>query len=120
LSIQKVQENKLKNYVSELLTDIYFQQQESYYKNSPKGVSFTSNGYTLFDGESLASATSSDYIDYPANISLSSISFDSGNELYFPPGEFKPLNPGGLTFSDGFNSIDVFINKEGLIEYDIY
>jgi type II secretory pathway pseudopilin PulG len=118
-SIQKIQESKLENYASQLVTDIYFQQQESFYKNLPKGIALNDNGYTLFDGETLAGATETSYNDYPNGININSIIFSGGSEFYFPQGEFRPSSSGEATFSDGYNQIKVFINREGLIFYEI-
>jgi Tfp pilus assembly protein FimT len=118
-TIQKVQQSKLENHASQLVSDIFFQQQESYYKNSPRGIAFSSNGYTIYDGESLASSTESSYKAYPNNIQIHSVNFFTGTEFNFPEGEFKPSSSGDLIITDGFNSIKIYINREGLIYYEI-
>jgi prepilin-type N-terminal cleavage/methylation domain-containing protein len=118
VTIQKVQENKLESYVNQMVTDIYYQQQQSYYKNSAHGVSIDSNGYTLFDGESLSTATESTLIQYPRNIQLFSITFPD-NEFFFPAGEFRPSFVGEIRFTNGLNYFRVNINEEGLVDYDV-
>mgnify|MGYP001065414287 CR=1 FL=1 len=117
LTVAKVQEVKLKSHASELVTDIYLLQQEAYYKGSPRGVSFTSHGYTLFDGEDLSTATEKNSKTLPNNLSITSISFSTNQEFYFPMNEFKPSESGYVILTDGFHSIIVNINSEGLIEY---
>ena len=118
LATQKAQMSKLETYASQLVTDAYFQQQEAYLKGFQRGLSISSDGYTLFDGESLATATDTDIKKYPRNISIESISFSSGNEIVFPEGTFKPSSFGTLIISDGTFSVRVYINQEGLIEYE--
>jgi len=118
LTVAKVQETKLKSHASELVVDIYLQQQEAYYKGSPRGVSFTSHSYTLFDGEELSTATEKSIKTLPNNLSITSISFSTNQEFYFPMNAFKPSESGYVVLSDGFNTIIVTINSEGLIEYE--
>lgn len=118
VATQKAQETKLESYASQLVTDIYYQQQRSAHKSIPGGISFSSNGYTLFDGETLLDATETDIKDYPNNITITSISMTEGNTIFFPTGEFKPESYGTLLITDDFNSVRVSINKEGLIVYE--
>lgn len=118
IALQKVQQTKLESYASQLVTDIYFQQQESFFKKESRGIAIENSRYAIFDGDSLATSTEYQYKSYPSNIRVSQTSFSSGNEIVFPAGEFKSLSHGFLTLWDGFNSINVYINREGLIEYD--
>jgi len=118
ITLQKVDATKLESHVSQLVTDIYFQQQESFFKNTPKGIVLENNRYALFDGENLSTATEIYYKNYPRNIYIQSISFPIGNEITFPAGELKPSDPGTLIMTDGFNQIRIYINKEGLIDYE--
>jgi len=118
LTLQKIQDTKLNGYASQLSTDIYFQQQESYYKASPRGISFSSNGYTIFDGENLATATETSYKEFPRNISVTPVDFSSGSEFYFAEEEFKPSSSGYIHMSDGFNTVNIYVNREGLVYYE--
>ena len=118
VATQKAQEAKLESYASQLVTDIYYQQQRSAHRSIPGGISLSTNGYTLFDGETLLDATETDMKDYPNNITLTSISMTDGNTIFFPVGEFKPLSYGTLVITDGLNSVRVSVNKEGLILYE--
>lgn len=117
-TIQKLQESKLENYASQLATDIYFQQQESYFKNALRGISFSSHGYTIFDGETLSTATETSVKNFPTNISVTPVDFNSGTEFYFPKEEFKPSDSGYIRLFDGFNTVNIYINREGLIYYE--
>ena len=118
LAVQKAQQSKLENYASQLTTDLYFQQQESFFKGVHKGVTIESNGYVLFDGESLSVATESYSNNYPNNIKSHSISFSLGNEIVFPGGELEPSSYGAVIISDDFNLVRVYINQEGLVGYE--
>ncbi|MDY0097334.1 MAG: prepilin-type N-terminal cleavage/methylation domain-containing protein [Candidatus Dojkabacteria bacterium] len=118
IAIQKAQESKLESYASQMVTDIYYQQQRSAIKNSPEGVSFSTNEYTLFDGETLLGATETDTKKYPINIDITSINMTNGSTVSFPAGEFKPASYGTVILTDGITSVRVYINREGLIGYE--
>jgi type II secretory pathway pseudopilin PulG len=118
VAIQKAQERRLSNYSSQLVTDLYFQQQESLLKGVARGLTVESNRYTLFDGESLSEATETTVKRYPNNIRIEAISFSSGNEISFPAGSFRPTSHGTLLLTDGFFYVKVYINREGLIGYE--
>lgn len=118
LATQKAQLAKLEGYASQLVTDIYFQQQESSLKNEPRGIAIHNNGYTIFDGETLSTSTDQHFKKYPSNISIWAISLSLGNEILFESGKFKPTSYGTLIVSDGFYSVQVYINNEGLIGYE--
>ncbi len=118
VGINRSQKTKLESYASQLVTDIYYQQQRSFFKNISTGVSLGVNTYTLFDGDSLSTATDTDVKQYPANIRITSIALSTSNEILFPAGEFKPTVFGTLVLTDGTNTVDVYINKEGLIGYE--
>ena len=118
VATQKAQESKLESYASQLVTDIYYQQQRSAHRAVPEGISLSANGYTLFDGETFLDATETDTKDYPNNIRITSVSITNGDDIFFPAGEFKPFSYGSLVITDGLHSIRVSINKEGLIVYE--
>lgn len=118
LAINKTQESKLESYASQLVTDIYYQQQRATYKNMSGGISLGVSTYTLFDGDSLVSATETDIKKYPSNIQITSVNMLDGNNIFFNQGEFKPVSYGTLILTDGMNSLRVYINREGLIGYE--
>lgn len=118
VAIQKAQEKRLSNYASQLVTDLYFQQQESFLKGTSRGLTVESNKYTLFDGESLAEATETTVKRYPNNIRIENISFSTGNEISFSSGSFRPTSHGTLLLTDGIFYVKVYINSEGLIGYE--
>ena len=117
-TIQKLQNTKLNSYTSQLSADIYFQQQESFYKNSSRGIAFTENGYLLFDGESLGTSTETSDVTLPRNITITPVDFTVSSEFYFPQGEFRPSSSGHITLFDGFNTINIYVNSEGLIYHE--
>ena len=118
VGVNKSQKTKLESYASQLVTDIYYQQQRSSFKDISTGVSLGVNTYTLFDGESLSTALDTDLRKYPANIRITSIALTASNEIFFPAGEFKPSVYGTLLLTDGTNIVEVYINREGLVGYE--
>lgn len=118
LAINKTQESKLESYASQLVTDIHFQQQKSTFQNISGGVSLGTNTYTLFYGDTLSTSVDTDIKRYPNNIRITSIALTNSNEISFLPGEFKPLSYGTMVLTDGYTSIQIYINKEGLVGYE--
>lgn len=118
LTIQKAQESKLETYASQLVTDIYYQQQRSALKGIDGGVFFNTHSYTLFDGTSLVDAVEKDVKQYPSNISITSVTVINREDIFFEQGNFKPSSYGTLIVTDGLNSLRVYINREGLIGYE--
>ncbi|HCC67923.1 TPA: hypothetical protein DEP90_01760 [Patescibacteria group bacterium] len=118
IATQQAQKAKLRSYASQLTDDIYFQQQNSYLKKEARGIELRSDGYTLFIGESLVASIENDPRSFPRNITLQSINLTLGNQILFPEGEFKPSSYGNFVISDGFYSIQIYINVEGLIDYE--
>lgn len=118
LAIQKTQASKLESYASQIVTDIYFQQQRSSFKKFDGGVYLETNSYVLFDGPSFEQATEIDTKRYPSNVSISSISPTLGQEILFLDGQFKSTTYGFFVISDGVHRIRVHINQEGLIDYE--
>ena len=119
IATQQAQKTKLESYASQLVDDIYFQQQNSYLKREDRGIELGSNGYTLYDGMSLASSVESDSKSFPKNISFQSINLTIANQIFFPEGEFKPSSFGSFIIFDGFYSVQVYINEEGLVGYEV-
>lgn len=118
ITLQKAQKTKLESYANQLKTDIYYQQQRSAYKEIPGGVYIRNNGYTIFDGESYSVASETHQKNLPANMSITSINLTLGNEILFPAGKFKPSVYGSLVLTDGTFSVLLYINREGLIDYE--
>ncbi|PKN02951.1 hypothetical protein CVU76_02915 [Candidatus Dojkabacteria bacterium HGW-Dojkabacteria-1] len=118
ITLQKAQKTKLESYANQLKTDIYYQQQRSAYKEIPGGVYIRNNGYTIFDGESFSVASETQSKNLPANMYITSINLTLGNEILFPAGKFKPSVYGSLVLTDGTFSVLLYINREGLIDYE--
>jgi len=118
VTLQKSQKSKLESYASQLVTDLYYQQQRSARRGTAEGIDIDSNGYTMFDGISELDATETQTKTYPANIWIEAISLTTGDEILFPAGEFKPSVYGSVNITDGRSSMRVSINREGLIEYE--
>ena len=119
LTTEKVRLSRLNDYASQLTTDIYFQQQESYFKKASKGVVFNTDGYTVFEGENYSEATDEFSKSFPRNISITTTISPTPNQILFNGESFKPISYGEVIISDGQNSIELYINKEGLVDYEI-
>ncbi len=119
ITVQRTQRSKLESYANQLTIDLYYQQQRSSLKEIPSGININSNGYTLFDGESFSTASETQVKTYSANISINSVALTSGSEILFPAGKFKPSIFGTLIITDGQSSALIYINREGLIGYEI-
>jgi len=118
LAINKTQESKLESYASQIVTDIYYQQQLCTRRNFAGGVSLGSNTYTLFYGDSFSTSTDTDIKRFPNNVYITSITLTNSNEIRFASSEFKPLSYGTFILTDGMNAIQIYINREGLVGYE--
>jgi len=118
VATNKARESKLEAYASQIATDLYYQQQRAKQKNLGTGISLGTNSYTLFDGDSLGTATDTDQKSYPNNILITSIALTGTNEISFLGGKFKPMYYGYFNITDSHNIVRVYINQEGLIWYE--
>jgi len=114
-TIGKFQEVQLKNYSTELVEDMYFQQQQARNKNIHTGVVLASGGYTLFTGETLETSTEQDVKILDRAYTISNISLSEGTTIFFSPGSVKPTTFGTFVLNRGKSSVRIYINKEGLI-----
>lgn len=117
-TLRKLNESKARDYASQIVTDVYFQQQRARNEGVPTGIHFELNKYTLFDGDSLSTATEKDIKKLPKGIVLTNINMTDSNSVLFLGTEFKPISFGDLRVTVGLSGVKVNINQEGLIEYD--
>jgi type II secretory pathway pseudopilin PulG len=98
---------------------IFRQQQDAFagLQNKAYGVSLTGNGFTVFTGNSLATADSQETYYFNEPISLSTLSLNNGNEIVFPVNSFRPNSNGYVLVSDSKKSYRIDITSEGLISY---
>jgi type II secretory pathway pseudopilin PulG len=119
ITISKTQRSKLESYATQATTDIYYQQQRSSLKDIDTGVAIQSNGYTLFDGTDLIGSTETQFKQLPSNVSITNINLTSGTEISFTGGSFKPVIYGTFLITNSADTVRVYINREGLIGYEI-
>jgi Tfp pilus assembly protein FimT len=117
-TITKIKRTQLQSYASEIVADIYFQQQEARNRNQPTGIFLESGQYTLFTGETYETATEKDKKELKKGTYLSSIMLNDGTSIRFEGSSFKPLTYGSFLLSNGRSSVKIEINKEGLVEYE--
>ncbi len=117
-TITKIKRTQLQSYASEIVADIYFQQQEARNRNQPMGIFLESGQYTLFTGETYETATAKEKKELKRGTYLSSIILNDGTSIRFEGSSFKPLTYGSFLLSNGRSSVKIEINKEGLIEYE--
>ncbi len=117
-TITKIKRTQLQSYASEIVADIYFQQQEARNRNQPMGIFLESGQYTLFTGETYETATAKEKKELKRGTYLSSIILNDGTSIRFEGSSFKPLTYGSFLLSNGRSSVKIEINQEGLVEYE--
>ena len=118
VSIEQIQSSKIESVVKDVQSLIYSQSQSAYaYKaNKSYGIAFYSDHYIVFSGESLSEADSQTRYDLSSEIKINNINFnDSGTELRFAKGTFRPHTFGSLEISTSYSTFQITINTEGLI-----
>jgi len=115
----RVRQTDLEETVKGTISQIIQYQQYAYAGNgnTAYGISFSSDRYILFRGNSLISASIQETILLPTSISISSINLTSGNEVVFAYQSFRPSVNGVIRFNLDSQNIDVSINSEGMIRY---
>ena len=122
IGIGQLQRNKVDSAAKDIASRIFLYQQNASAGLSDEsyGISFSTNSYTLYTGDSLASAVNSTQIDLTSNLSFSNISIvGGGNEMHFNKNTFKPVNAGTITISDSLNAYTIVVNQEGLIYVEL-
>ena len=95
-TITKIKRTQLQSYASEIVADIYFQQQEARNRNQPMGIFLESGQYTLFTGETYETATAKEKKELKRGTYLSSIILNDGTSIRFEGSSFKPLTYGSF------------------------
>lgn len=118
-SLRLINQSKADAEAKTLSYMLFRQQQDSYsgLQNKPYGIALYNNRYIVFSGASLAEADGQDTYYFPAPISLSTISLNSGNEVVFGVNSFRPSTHGYVVISDSKKSYRIDITSEGLISY---
>lgn len=118
-SLRLINQSKADAEAKTLAYIIFRQQQDSYagLLNKGYGVSLYSDRYIIFSGESLATADTQETYYFTSPIYVSSIALNSGNEVVFPVGSFRPQAHGYLQVTDSKKTYRIDINQEGLISY---
>lgn len=118
VGIEQIQINKIENVVKDVQSLIYSQSQSAYtYKaNKSYGIAFYSNHYIVYSGDSLSQADSQTRYDLSSEIKINNLNFnDSGVELRFAKGTFRPHTFGSFEVSTSYSSYQITINTEGLV-----
>lgn len=118
VGIEQIQASKIENVVKDVQSLIYSQSQSAYtYKaNKNYGIAFYSDHYIVFSGDSLSQADSQTRYDLSSEIKINHINFnDSGVELHFAKGTFRPHTFGSFEVSTSYSSYQITINTEGLV-----
>lgn len=119
-SIPQLQASQTVGLLNDMSSLLFVQQQNAYSgKNSKSyGIYFdaTAESYTLFIGNSYATAESSDEFSFPADTDIVLVSLnDSSDEIVFSPGSLTPSTYGYVRVSNGIDSFILEVNSEGLI-----
>ena len=111
-------ESRVQFEMSNLVSHVFEHQQYAFtHRNgSDYGVKFNTGSYVLFEGDTYATATDTLTIDLPSDITISDVSMsDTGTEVQFDQGEFKPNQYGTLKMSKDGVEYRMTINREGLV-----
>jgi len=118
IALNQLQGNKIDLEVRSIKSNIATQAEYAYAKrdNSSYGIAIFNDHYTLYAGDSLAAATSSDTYNFTSEIRISNINLaNGGSEINFVKGSFRPSTTGSFRISSGTVTYLVSINGEGLI-----
>lgn len=118
-SLRLVNQSKADAEAKTLAYMVFRQQQDAYagLQNKPYGIALTGNSFTVFSGNSLATADAQETYYFNEPISLSSIALNNGNEVVFPVNSFRPSSNGYVLVSDSKKTYRIDITSEGLISY---
>lgn len=117
-ALTEIRRGQVQTTAQDLHSQIFRVQQQAYAgdANTARGISFASDNYKLYSGNSLAAATSVDTIEFPAGVNITAINISGGgSELNFAVNKFRANNTGTITISDGLESWQLTINSEGLL-----
>lgn len=120
VAISQIQSKTVLNMAEDLSSSLFLYQQNAYSRKNNKsyGISFSTTRYTIFIGNTLASAENFESVDFPSSVTISQISLaNSSNEIVYPAGSFKPSTTGTIRLTDGITIYQININSEGLITY---
>lgn len=121
-TIAQVQKGKMESATSDMSSLIFVQQQDAFsgLNNKNYGVAFAEDSYTLYIGNSLATAESTEVIDLPNGLTINQITLsNAATEINFTKGSLKPSDFGSITITNGIQTFTWSINREGLISYSI-
>lgn len=118
-SLRQIEQNKAKNDATSIASITFNIQQDAFAgKNqSSQGIAFQSNGYYIFEGTSLATATDQQFYQLE-NTTISSINLTGGtNEIIFSQNSLVPSATGNIRVTDNTQSYSVVVNAQGLIYF---
>lgn len=118
-ALSQISGSRINESANEMESLIYLYRQNAYtgQNQSSYGVAFASNGYTLFQGDSLATATETEAHALPNGVAITGINLtNSSTEVVFSSGSFRPDESGTVVMSDGTSSYQLLINTEGLVD----
>lgn len=117
VAVNQIQTTRSISAMKDIRSAMFLTEQNAYTQkdNTDYGISFSENGYVIFKGASLATATDTESFDFTSDIVLENIDFDTSNELVFNKGSFRPVSAGFLDVRNGVEVYRVSISSEGLI-----
>lgn len=118
LSLNQLRDNRADAAASEMASQLQKYQQRAYTNDGGTnyGISFGTDTYTLFLGDSLATASEITVTEIPSPTEIIQINLaDSSSEVVFQQGSLMPSTAGTIKVSDGAYEYDMVINSQGLI-----
>lgn len=116
ISISQVYMSKADGVVNQLSSAIYKQQQDAYsgYLDSEFGIKIDSNSFTTYRGNSFDVGVNKVTTTFQTETISTSLTGGS-TEIHFEKGSLRPSVNGSLNVGSSGISIQVVVNKEGLI-----
>jgi len=98
ISVKEVKSSQAKSIADQMTSYIFLQQQNAYTgkNNKSYGIAFNSDSYTVFVGNSLASAEDTLIVDYPADTTSNILLSNGATELVFLRGYIHPSQYGNI------------------------
>jgi len=120
LTYATVVQSNAEAFMREVNSGFFYQQQQASSGSGGEdyGIAFEDDSVILFTGNSLASATDSQEVEFPSGLALDSIALtNDATEIVFASQQFRPDESGYIDFTDTSFRHRLQINTEGLIEY---
>jgi type II secretory pathway pseudopilin PulG len=117
-AIREIQVGRTDSFVKEIRSAILLTSQDAFSGKAQKsyGIALFNDHYTIFTGESLATAEETLEIYADRTVTINTITLTGGtNEIVYSPNEIRPNVHGSFNVSDAYANYKFTLNREGLL-----